>query len=67
MYDLDHYREEMVALENGVYEEMDEFIPAELRDGFRSILLGLLRENPAHRSSVHELLDNDWLMNDGVV
>ena len=62
VYDLDHYREEISALENGVYDEMEEFIPAEFRDGFRPVLLGLLKENPAHRSSVHELLQNDWLM-----
>lgn len=45
----------MAALENRVYGEMEEFIPAEFRDGFRPVLLALLRENPAHRSSVHEL------------
>ena len=45
MYDLDYYREEMSALENGVYEEMEEFIPAKLRDSFWPVLLALLRED----------------------
>lgn len=62
MYDLNHYREEISRLENKVYDDMEEFIPAELRDGFWPVLLALLAENPAHRASVHELLENNWLM-----
>lgn len=66
MYDLDHYREEISALENKVYDETEEFIPAEFCDGFRPVLLGLLRENLAYRSLVYELLENDWLMKEEI-
>ncbi len=56
VYPRDHYEEQMAAL------GMNGLIPAELCDGSRPVVQALLQRDPAQRSSVRELLDNDWLM-----
>jgi hypothetical protein len=42
--------------------EMSEYIPDELREDSRPILLSLLCPDPTRRSSVAELAHNKWLM-----
>lgn len=61
-YALDEYGERIESIKDPECVEMNELIPIELRDGFRPVLLALLQRDPAHRSSVQELLDYDWLM-----
>ena len=65
-YPLDHYEEQIAALADPGSVEMNEVIPADLRDGFRPILLGLLQSDPSRRSSVRELLENRWLMKEEI-
>ena len=65
MYHPGEYEEQIALLKDPDSVEMKELIPAELRDCFRPILLALLQRDPAHRASVQQLLDNDWLMKEG--
>jgi hypothetical protein len=66
VYRPDEYEERIASLKDPKCVEMNELIPTELRDGFRPMLLGLLQRDPTHRSSVRELLNNDWFMKEEI-
>jgi hypothetical protein len=58
---LEEYEKRYAALADGD-SELNEWIPDDLREGFRPILLSLLCLDPARRCPVEELTRNKWLM-----
>jgi hypothetical protein len=58
------YEQEYAELVDG-RGEVTEWIPDDLREGFRPILLSLLCRDPAHRASVEEIACNKWLIDGG--
>ncbi len=64
-YRLDQYEEEFAELADDPCGELNEWIPPDLRECFRPVLLSLLCRDPARRASVEELTNNEWLMSNG--
>jgi hypothetical protein len=58
---LDQYEKQHAALADSD-SELNEWIPDDLREASRPILMSLLCLDPARRCSVEELTRNKWLM-----